>query len=1389
MNAQPQPLTEEFLRALQEQQAQRSGSTIFTTHTNPNWPYKYATYSVNPTSPEHARAIFELLGMVTTHTQQNPSSTFTLIHHLTSIGISAVGPGGFLAAIASVTGITLTRAHFTNEYLPELFNTLEKFAISINRVPAATLLAMTKAFIISKTTTYTPQTFVIALLDFCTKQFSTIPSNVLATTPLISHMLDAISDTLLRKEVILLLDAIYGRTIYGNPRPGVNYDPQPIFQLPSGASFNPAEYKNALGLEALQALAARLLTAACGDDPRVPPRFFEENFLSLRSNKTSSRGGAASEPTPPQASPSDKASQPCVIPGHKGSHTNGECNAQKALCENPLCNRAGRHKRVNHTAGECHRGFYLKTRETPTSSTPTARVAAVQPAPTSTPVTVAAAPQAGGGGGSGSASAPTCNYCKEPGHLIADCSKRKAKDEAREKAGLPPYVPKRSQTPGTRASSTPRARGPGGPLVTAGLFAAAATLPAPGSGFSIYLPWANISTDFCYNPVPYAANYTIASTSTGPGSLMMQMACPGPECEGTIFGHPVKTTLDSGASISVMPANVLYAIQRASPFNLKVTPCSPLDRIATAFGTLVPQEELVGTVDLPLHVIYNITPAGLPTSNVEFCQSVRFLVIKYPDSQTPPPIYIGGKSLLEESMINSMFISILDPKIHVEFPIQLGPLTAVEPLRVGAADAITPGPLHHFTMPGDDIDFCAHNFSDAPNLKDRNRHISFEEIYNSTEASCPLDPELQQTKAQWIYDNQTSLLGHFPPVCPMPLVDIPQKGPPIKRGLQCRIPARLHAATIKEADKWIDGNIWAVIPPEDRHRAINVFHIVCQEKGIDKNTGLRKEGLRLTMDCSPLSPYYRADYAGGQGVTNMERFYDTFRRCYQLGDLDYYSFFNTPSLTEASSYLFCAVLPNGVWVRSLRPPQGFILSGTISTSLLWEHVLAPIQTANSALVQPISIPAFPPPGTLPLSSDSRALPECTAYEPIHPSKVYVDNLSFGYCLPPGVTPPEPGSPEYKRHSRLQWENFTRPLMELSAKNGFRFTLNSTNTTDSKSRNLGVVLSDGHRLDIDPTRISGITNFTVPPNVRISDVRSVRGLLLSFARFVNSTEFTQLIKLFTDVITTSESTGTLCQSLWNSTHDRALARCKDLIASAMSLYVHDPTLHYYLRTDASNPADGSPGAYSYLLFQYHPTLGYVCPIAVGAKCFTPIQATYTTKDKELFALTVSLRALEKLKLPCTNIILTTDHNNLTSWNSSVGLRASSWVSELVSRNCHIQHIPGAANQPADALSRLPLSESPHDTHPVAAVLPLPPPSSLPEFPHFPTSIIAATHSESISIHASSPSLLTHPLQTAPPLSTQPTSKTVRFAIDEDPPPCPPAAHALPHPHPCQPQPVP
>ena len=645
MNAQPQPLTEEFLRALQEQQAQRSGSTIFTTHTNPNWPYKYATYSVNPTSPEHARAIFELLGMVTTHTQQNPSSTFTLIHHLTSIGISAVGPGGFLAAIASVTGITLTRAHFTNEYLPELFNTLEKFAISINRVPAATLLAMTKAFIISKTTTYTPQTFVIALLDFCTKQFSTIPSNVLATTPLISHMLDAISDTLLRKEVILLLDAIYGRTIYGNPRPGVNYDPQPIFQLPSGASFNPAEYKNALGLEALQALAARLLTAACGDDPRVPPRFFEENFLSLRSNKTSSRGGAASEPTPPQASPSDKASQPCVIPGHKGSHTNGECNAQKALCENPLCNRAGRHKRVNHTAGECHRGFYLKTRETPTSSTPTARVAAVQPAPTSTPVTVAAAPQAGGGGGSGSASAPTCNYCKEPGHLIADCSKRKAKDEAREKAGLPPYVPKRSQTPGTRASSTPRARGPGGPLVTAGLFAAAATLPAPGSGFSIYLPWANISTDFCYNPVPYAANYTIASTSTGPGSLMMQMACPGPECEGTIFGHPVKTTLDSGASISVMPANVLYAIQRASPFNLKVTPCSPLDRIATAFGTLVPQEELVGTVDLPLHVIYNITPAGLPTSNVEFCQSVRFLVIKYPDSQTPPPIYIGGKSL------------------------------------------------------------------------------------------------------------------------------------------------------------------------------------------------------------------------------------------------------------------------------------------------------------------------------------------------------------------------------------------------------------------------------------------------------------------------------------------------------------------------------------------------------------------------------------------------------------------------------------------------------------------------------------------------------------------------------------------------------------------------
>jgi hypothetical protein len=54
--------------------------------------------------------------------------------------------------------------------------------------------------------------------------------------------------------------------------------------------------------------------------------------------------------------------------------------------------------------------------------------------------------------------------------------------------------------------------------------------------------------------------------------MVLEMACEGPKGLGTVYGHDIEYTLDSGATISVMSSIVYDAIQRASPHRLKVTP-------------------------------------------------------------------------------------------------------------------------------------------------------------------------------------------------------------------------------------------------------------------------------------------------------------------------------------------------------------------------------------------------------------------------------------------------------------------------------------------------------------------------------------------------------------------------------------------------------------------------------------------------------------------------------------------------------------------------------------------------------------------------------------------------------------------------------------------------
>jgi hypothetical protein len=243
-----------------------------------------------------------------------------------------------------------------------------------------------------------------------------------------------------------------------------------------------------------------------------------------------------------------------------------------------------------------------------------------------------------------------------------------------------------------------------------------------------------------------------------------------------------------------------------------------------------------------------------------------------------------------------------------------------------------------------------------------------------------------------------------------------------------------------------------------------------------------------------------------------------------------------------------------------------------------------------------------------------------------------------------------------------------------------------------SRNMGVQFNDLGQLQLNTHRVQALENLTRPARITLHDVHSIRGCFLSFSRFVNNAEFVAHIKNFSDIISACTADKTLASTLWNATHDASFERLKVMVTEAITLYVPDMTRPFYVRSDACNPSSiSSTGGWCGMLYQYD-AQGKLCPIAIYAKNFTAAQSGWHTKDKECGAIVFFLRYLQRLRLPCTYVVVTTDHDNITHMRSSTDPRTQSWFSELVMRTISFQHLAGAQMYPNDALSRLPTTDS-------------------------------------------------------------------------------------------------
>jgi hypothetical protein len=230
--------------------------------------------------------------------------------------------------------------------------------------------------------------------------------------------------------------------------------------------------------------------------------------------------------------------------------------------------------------------------------------------------------------------------------------------------------------------------------------------------------------------------------------------------------------------------------------------------------------------------------------------------------------------------------------------------------------------------------------------------------------------------------------------------------------------------------------------------------------------------------------------------------------------------------------------------------------------------------------------------------------------------------------------------------------------------------------------LGVILSAG-TVQMDPTKIKGITDWPPPKNVR--DVRAFLGFTGFYRYFIpNYSRITRpLIKL------TKKTTP----FHWKEAQIKAFKTLKTLMCARPILRQPDYTKPFFLATDTSAYGVGA------VLLQegetnprIHKTMRH--PITYYLATFTPMERNYDIFERELLAVMKALHHWRPhLAATETPVTVLTDHTNLNHWKTpkKVNRRVARWFGELQEYNLVIQHIPGKLHTAANMLSRPPIED--------------------------------------------------------------------------------------------------
>jgi transposase InsO family protein len=154
--------------------------------------------------------------------------------------------------------------------------------------------------------------------------------------------------------------------------------------------------------------------------------------------------------------------------------------------------------------------------------------------------------------------------------------------------------------------------------------------------------------------------------------------------------------------------------------------------------------------------------------------------------------------------------------------------------------------------------------------------------------------------------------------------------------------------------------------------------------------------------------------------------------------------------------------------------------------------------------------------------------------------------------------------------------------------------------------------------------------------------------------------------------------------WTDEHQVAFDQMKALIAKETLLTFPDFSKEFEIHTDASKLQLGA------CISQEGK------PVAFYSRKLQPAQTRYTTTERELLSIVETLKEFRNILLG-QKIKIHTDHENLTykQFNSD---RVMRWRLYLEEYSPDLHYIKGTHNVVADALSRLDISETPHEDTP-------------------------------------------------------------------------------------------